>query len=212
MKKSQLGPRGAPRRTLTKHQAIRHLIHAAVRLTVAGEDPFATHMLIQSAEKLLIDLAKHAAPGGLAYDWTKIMKPEYKDALLEVHRETFNYFKHADKDHDQPLHVGDIALSNILQLGVCIYNYKALSREFTAHMMLGASIARIVFPDGFVNVEERSLHDEQVERFSKYSLREFFAAVQAGAIANDLPNLAAERETDLQDVSVLLDRPISALD
>jgi hypothetical protein len=96
-----------PKRKLTKQQAVRHLIHAAVRLIAAGEDPFATHLLIQSADKLLIDLAKHSAAGKLAYDWTTIMKPEYKDALLKVHRETFNFFKHADRDHDKTLHVGD---------------------------------------------------------------------------------------------------------
>jgi hypothetical protein len=104
LKKLELGPRDAPRRWLTKQQAIRHLIHAAVRLIVAGEDPFATHLLIQSADKLLIDLAKHSATGKLALDWTPLMKPEYKDALLKVHRETFNFLKHADRDHDQTLH------------------------------------------------------------------------------------------------------------
>jgi hypothetical protein len=58
---------------LTKNQAVRHLLHAAVRLIVAGEDPFATHMLIQSAEKLLIDLAKHSPSGKVKYDWSAVM-------------------------------------------------------------------------------------------------------------------------------------------
>jgi hypothetical protein len=88
-----------------------------------AEDPFATHLLIQSADKLLIDLAKRHSTGKLKMDWTKFMKPEYKDALLAVHRETYNFLKHADIDHDQTLHVGDIAMSNVLQLGVCIVNY-----------------------------------------------------------------------------------------
>jgi hypothetical protein len=51
------------------------------------------------------------------------MKPDYKDALLKVYRETFNFLKHADRDHDQSLHVGDIALANVLQSGICIYNF-----------------------------------------------------------------------------------------
>jgi hypothetical protein len=72
LKKLQLGPRGAPRRRLTKQQAVRHLIHGAVRLLAAGEDPFATHLLIQSADKLLIDLAKHSATRKLVYDWTAL--------------------------------------------------------------------------------------------------------------------------------------------
>jgi hypothetical protein len=179
LKKLQLGSRDAPRRWLTKQQAIRHLIHAAVRLIVAGEDPFATHLLIQSADKLLIDLAKHSATGKkLAHDWTTLMKPEYKDALLKVHRETFNFLKHADRDHDQTLHVGDIALSNVLQLGVCIYNFSGLSNEFTDHMRLGVAIARLVFPNSFVNDDQRSSHHQTINGLGEFTLREFLSAVR----------------------------------
>jgi hypothetical protein len=59
-KSKMLLPRNQPRRALTKKQALRHLIHAAVRMISSGEDPFATHILIQSADKLLIDLAKRS--------------------------------------------------------------------------------------------------------------------------------------------------------
>jgi len=47
-----------PRRWLEKHQAVRHLIHAPIRLIQKQGDPFAVHLLIRSADKLLIDLAK----------------------------------------------------------------------------------------------------------------------------------------------------------
>jgi hypothetical protein len=200
-----------PKRKLTKQQAVRHLIHAAVRLIAAGEDPFATHLLIQSADKLLIDLAKHSAAGKLAYDWTTIMKPEYKDALLKVHRETFNFFKHADRDHDKTLHVGDIALSNILQMGVCIYNFHGLSNEFTDHMKLGGAIARLVFPDGFVNDDQRALHEESVMDLGNFTLREFFAALQTEAILKNFSNLGTEREEDLQDVTPFFNQPFAKM-
>jgi hypothetical protein len=44
--------------------------------------------------------------------WDEFMKPEYKSALISIHRETFNFLKHADKDYDQKLYVGEIAHSN----------------------------------------------------------------------------------------------------
>jgi hypothetical protein len=47
-----------PRRRITKKQAVRHLIHAAVRMIAAAEDPFAIHLVIHSADKLLLDLSK----------------------------------------------------------------------------------------------------------------------------------------------------------
>jgi len=107
---------------------------------MAGEDPFATHLLIQSADKLLIDLANHSPPQQLAMDWSKLMKPEYKDALLKLFRETYNFLKHADRDRNETLHVGDIAGLNVLQLTACIANYWALFDEFTHHMQIGFAL------------------------------------------------------------------------
>ncbi|MFZ3354446.1 MAG: hypothetical protein WA268_26660 [Xanthobacteraceae bacterium] len=43
---------------LNKQEAIRRLVHAAIRMLAAEEDPFAVHLLIQSADKTLIDVAK----------------------------------------------------------------------------------------------------------------------------------------------------------
>ena len=47
-----------PRRNLDKREAVRHLIHTAIRLIAKMEDPFAIHLLVQSAEKLLHDMAE----------------------------------------------------------------------------------------------------------------------------------------------------------
>ncbi len=211
MKKLKLGERGSPKRRLTKKQALRHLIHAAVRMIAAGEDPFATHLLIQSADKLLFDLAKRSASKKLAMDWTRFMKPEYKDALIEVHRETFNFFKHADRDHDQTLHVGDIAMSNVLQLGVCICNFSSIFDELTDHMRLGLATARLVFPDGFVSEEQRPLYDLAVAGVADSTFHEFIASLRTDAIGNHFPNLASERGHDLQDVRPFFNRPFSEM-
>jgi hypothetical protein len=57
---------------------------------------------------LLIDLAKKAgAEAGL--QWGAFVKPEYKNAIIDAIRETYNFLKHADKDHDQTLHGGQLA-------------------------------------------------------------------------------------------------------
>jgi hypothetical protein len=211
LKKLELGEREPPRRWLTKKQAVRHLIHAAVRMIVAGEDPFATHLVIQSADKLLVDLAPHTVAGKLPVDFTEFMKPEYKDALLKVYRETFNFLKHADRDHDQSLHVGDIALANVLQLGICIYNFSGLSNEFTDHMRLGSIFAKLVFPNGFVGEDQRAFHDQSVGSLGNFTLRQFLVAQRSGAVTHLFPHLEVEREEDLQDVNAILDRPFSKI-
>ena len=174
-----------------------------------AEDPFATHLLIQSADKLLIDLAKRHSTGKLKMDWTKFMKPEYKDALLAVHRETYNFLKHADIDHDQTLHVGDIAMSNVLQLGVCIVNYWGVFDELTDHMKLGFAVARIVFPDGFVLEDQRAEFDAVAFGLKDFTLREFISLWAASDLAKMLPKFEAERTEDLRDVGPFFDRLIA---
>jgi hypothetical protein len=69
-----------------------------------GEDPFAIHLLVQSVEKLLIDLARNRGVD-LAFDWEAAIKTEYQREFFKMHWETYNFFKHADKDTaDLPVH------------------------------------------------------------------------------------------------------------
>jgi hypothetical protein len=190
----------APRRRITKQQAIRHLIHAAVRMIAAAEDPFAIHLIVQSADKLLIDLSKRLKKP-LAHDWVENIKDEYRAPLIVVFRETYNFLKHADNDHDQELHVGSIAESNILQLAVCIANYHALFGEQTDHMKLLFTFARLVFPEGFVTPDQREVFDAAVPKLAGMRFGEFFNMDlwNDPMVTRDLPFLAAERREDLQD-------------
>jgi hypothetical protein len=41
-----------PNRFITKLEGVRHVLHSAIRCQLAGEDPFAVHILAQSAEKV----------------------------------------------------------------------------------------------------------------------------------------------------------------
>jgi hypothetical protein len=210
LKKLDLGPRGAPRRRLTKQQAIRHLIHAAVRMIMAREDPFATHLLIQSADKLLSDLAKRASDENL-FDWTRSVKPEYKDVLIKLHRETYNFLKHADRDHDQTLHVGDIGTSNILQLGVCITNYQRLFGEWTDHMQIGFAIARFIFPDGFISDDQRQIFRDAVSKNDDYTVSEFISHIRTLLAEEWFPKFQSENVDDLQDVVPFFERTAGQL-
>jgi hypothetical protein len=50
--------RGPARRTLSKKDAVRHLLHTSIRMVMMQEDAYGIHVLVQSADKLLIDLSK----------------------------------------------------------------------------------------------------------------------------------------------------------
>ncbi|MFY9839778.1 MAG: hypothetical protein WAK55_25555 [Xanthobacteraceae bacterium] len=195
--------RSAPKRTITKQQAVRHLIHSAVRMICAGEDPFAIQLLVQSADKLLIDLAKKTKRK-LPFAWGEFVKPQYENAVIATIRETSNFFKHADKDHDAALHVVDIALMNILQLSICVVNYAALFGEWTDHMKLAFFIGKVIHPDGFVRPDERERFDAAFVTVQNMNLASFLSGWWNNRISKlALPNLDREKAEDLQDTQPL---------
>ena len=202
MAKNKLPSRLPPKRTITKQQAIRHLIHAAARMIAAREDPFAIHLLIQSADKLLIDLAKKRGQK-LLFDWGQFAKPEYKKAVIEAIRETYNFLKHADKDHADRLHVASIARANILHLALCTLNYRELFGGWTDHMKLLFNVAKFVFPDALVHADQRSQFDAILPE-QDFTLAEFLSIWWDNpGLITVTPNLASEKAEDLQDTQPL---------
>ena len=73
--------RDPPRRHLDKQEAIRHLVHGAIRLVMAKEDPFVIQLVVHSADKLLIDVAKKMGTY-LELDWELYIKDTPRVAPL----------------------------------------------------------------------------------------------------------------------------------
>lgn len=204
--------RDPPKRTLTKRQAVRHLIHAAIRLSAAREDPFAIHLLIQSADKILIDLSKRLGQP-LAFDWAELIRPEKRTEALTIIREVSNFLKHADKDHDQSLPVMEIVRTNFLQLAICTSNYHALFGEITDHMRLISVPAKLISPDPLVPDSERATFDDAYPEVMQMTLAQFFDTdLWTDPHFNTaFPNLMMERHEDLQDTVETYNTRIGAL-
>jgi len=191
--------RGPPKRYLDKAEAVRHLIHAAVRMFAIGEDPFAIHLLVQSAEKLLIDLAKNRGVD-LAFDWEAVIKTEYQREFFKMYRETYNFFKHADKDTAE-LPVHNIAEGNAIGLLMAIENYLTLLGTPTEHMKLFRFFARLWKPKWFSRAMEDAVPEDKKEVFQKAmtTLRTATPAEFFNATGADRPMLESERKSDVSD-------------
>jgi len=125
-----------------------------------------------------------------------------------VLRETYNFLKHADIDHDEELHVGSISESNFLQLAVCIANYHALFGEYTDHMKLLFSFAKLIMPEGFVMPDLREVFDAAVPKLASMRFGEFFNMDlwNDPMVAQAFPGLVAERREDIQDNAELFSK------
>ncbi len=127
--------RAAPKRTITKLDAIRHLLHASIRMHFAKEDPFAIHLLIQSTEKLIGDFAKGARIPGYTH-WDALLIPERSKEFFVFYRETYNYFKHADRDWNERLSVYNPIVTNELSLFLNVTSARDIGIPFSEHMHL----------------------------------------------------------------------------
>jgi hypothetical protein len=188
----------APRRTLDKQEAIRHLIHTAIRLIAKMENPFAVHVLVHSADKLLIDMAKNRGRK-LCADWETYIKPEYHKDFFRQHRAAYNYFKHASKDVDDDLPVRDIMKLNVMTLFICVVNYNELFGEVTNHMTLLMAFVMALLPE---IIRPTTMNDVEllkgIRDFEGMTPNEFFTAFANNL--NVLPNYAREVSEDLEDI------------
>jgi hypothetical protein len=191
-------------RKIGKQEAIRHLLHCAVRMIAAQEDPFAIHLLIHSAEKMLIDVSKKTGITPFL-DWSHISPPP---SFFKKHRATYNFFKHADTDFDQEISVPQVALLNLPFLYMCTENYKQLFDETTDHMRLIYELMNMVAPS-FFNIPDPQWHTERMNDLGNSTIAEF---LEEGLKPNPLvPDIAAEKDLDCSDNSGLYITPIPKL-
>lgn len=184
-----------PRRMLNKQEAVRHLLHTAIRLVMTMEDPFAIHLLVHSADKMLVDIARKRGKL-LRMDWEDYIKPEFHTAFFRRHRKTYNYFKHDDFADDLPVH--DIAMMNAMQLFVASMNYRSVFEEATDHITLFAFfmfniMPQVIIPDG-IGLEII----KSVKATQSMTPKSFFEAFESNS--HMLPRFWAEASTDMQDV------------
>jgi hypothetical protein len=136
--------REPPDRAIDKKEGVRQFIHAAIRATFAQEDPFAIHLLGQSAEKVLVDLAKRAGKDDLLFP---MIRPDKRNRFFELYRESYNFLKHADEDQDGELGVYDIVAFNDILLFNCCMPFEDLFGEITHHMRTLVWFVACIFPN-----------------------------------------------------------------
>jgi hypothetical protein len=85
---------------IAKLEAAKRQLETAILLYFNDKDPISIHTLVGAAHEVIADLNKKAGGSPLILEGAMI-KNEYKREFLKVIREAKNFFKHADKDHDE---------------------------------------------------------------------------------------------------------------
>lgn len=187
-----------PRRHIDKHEAIRHLLHAAIRLLMKQEDPFAIHLIIHSVDKMLIDLAEKLGKE-LRVDWELYIKDEHQTKFFKRHRAIYNYLKHAKTDFADQLPINDIMMLNVLTLFTCIVNYGKLFSEQTDHMSLFLLFLQTLIPE-IIHVDAPARKEilKNIASMQTMTPSRFFETFEENT--HMLPRFNAEVTKDLEDI------------
>jgi hypothetical protein len=187
--------REPPLRYISKREGVRHVLHAAIRSVFYGEDPFAIHLLGQSAEKVLLDLLKDAK---IEDPLLSLLNSELRSEFFKFYREPYNFLKHADRDSGDKLGVHNIAASNDMLLYLCIVRYRMLFGSDTQHMRVFSLFVGSFYP-GTLDLNCLPDMKKQIEAISS-SLTRGELLTQMWSHFKRGPTLRQEMQEDLEDV------------
>ena len=190
---------------LDKKRAIRHLIHAAIRLFMKQENPFAIHVIIHSADKMILDLAKKKGIE-VTIDWQKGVSQQRLSQFFRQYRATYNYLKHADEDVFDELPGRDIMMANIKTICSASINYAMLFGEQTDHMKCFLIFVVTLLPGVKVFPGRLSMGKNLSDVPPSTTPKDFFAVVK-----DALPSFEAEATEDLKDVEHFYSSSLSEL-
>lgn len=194
---STMTDRDEPTRVITKIEGVRHVLHCAIRCTLAGEDPFAANILAQSAEKVVVDILK---ANGKADPFYEMLNPAHSKEFFNAYREPVNFLKHADTDHDGLLPVYDIVRPTDFAILSTIVRLIALEEPLTSHMramliFMGAQYPKVMNNDAFP-----ALVDAIEQALQRSPTRGALAEYLRNAMMCD-PDCKLERFVDFADVA-----------
>jgi hypothetical protein len=124
------------------------------------------------ADKILIDLAKQNGQY-LRIEWELYIKDEYHNEFFKRHRETYNYFKHADRDFAADLPVRDIGMANVMNLFITVVNYRHMFNECKHHMTLFLVFIVALMPKIIVPTDIRGIELLRGARHAKHDSGRF---------------------------------------
>jgi hypothetical protein len=115
--------------TISKLDAARRQLETVIRLYFSNDDPVSIHTLSAAAYSVIRDINKKrgGTPMMVKDTFAEYIKPEHKKMVMDKVNAAENFFKHADRDHEDSLEFNP-ELSEILIVDACS-KYTTLTGE-----------------------------------------------------------------------------------
>lgn len=121
---------------ISKLDAARRQIDAAIRMTFAGEDPVAIHSVVAAGHRIIKDLCEKRGDIESYLQFTDWINPNYAKEYWQRLNASANFLKHADKDADH-IHDMDDQTSDYMILFASRW-YGALGNSLSIEMKVFA--------------------------------------------------------------------------
>jgi len=122
-----------PRITITKLDAARRQIDTAIMLYFCNADIISIHTLAYASFCIVRDICdKTDNPASFTKSVKRTIVPEEQSLVFEAVKFAGNYFKHADRDHEQHLTYSPLQYEYILFMAMRMYD--AITGELTTQM------------------------------------------------------------------------------
>ena len=123
---------------VSKIEAAETQLECAIRMFFARANPVPIGTLVGAASGILTTLAKHYGLQAFLHDSDWIKPEKKREWIQHLHKEQ-NYFKHADKDHDEDLEYDPDCFQYLLVEACHLYRWLA-SEKYLKHRQCSSAI------------------------------------------------------------------------
>jgi hypothetical protein len=133
---------------LTKLEVAERHILTAVQMVTLEQSPVSVHVVVKSAEEILLSLGKTAAIK-LPMDFLSYIRPAHRKHVQAKMKEAYNFFKHADRDPRATLSAERLVKLpelNDMVLMASIEHYRSLAKGIEPYMSLYLVVVMAIYP------------------------------------------------------------------
>jgi len=158
--------------SITKETAARRLVASSVKAILWDHDPIGVHVMVLACHALL---REYGDAKGLKskLDWRNYIRPEYRqEAFRDYIKRPYNFLKHAQRDPDEILDIGNLPTQNdMMLLFNCIAHIEFFGKSFP-HANLHLSRIQIEHPNFLKDGNYKDIILSLANEMSEYETRE----------------------------------------
>lgn len=163
-------------RRVTKIEAARRQLGAAIELWFRDGDAVSIHTLVYAAHEIIHRAFRRRGFRGLMFD-SPVIRDEHREAFNLFLKEDANFFKHAEREQDEAAYIDFHEGRNVLFLVVCTHGLQRMGEALTDVESAFIFWIYLQFPEWFPeDVAKETIPIERLNKLRSLTKLNFFEA------------------------------------